>query len=141
MPHTDERSYCTISEAAKQLDVSPSTVWRWIEAGRLPAYRAGERTIRINRADLDTFLKPAREWNEQRNLARVTAKEAHTDAETSQDDRAVRPLSDVEAEQIERFLDRSGDILQRIRQRHHGKPLSSSWDLIRRARDERSQSI
>ncbi len=51
--------YCTISEAAQLLRVSRSTVWRWIEAGELMAYRVGTRTIRIRRDDLRGLLRPA----------------------------------------------------------------------------------
>ena len=45
--------YKTIREAAELLDVSRTTVWRWIREGRLPAYRAGSRTIRIKAEDLE----------------------------------------------------------------------------------------
>jgi len=50
--------YKTINEAAELLDVSRTTVWRWIREGRLPAYRAGSRTIRIRAEDLDAQLTP-----------------------------------------------------------------------------------
>ena len=42
------------------LAVSRTTVWRWIADGRLAAYRAGGRTIRIKKEELDRFLRPAR---------------------------------------------------------------------------------
>ena len=38
-----EKDYYTVAEAAAELDVSPSTVWRWITAQQLPAYRVGDR--------------------------------------------------------------------------------------------------
>lgn len=55
-----ERAYYTVPEAAKALDVSASTVWRWIEAGQLPAYRVGKRRIRIKKDDLMAMIQPAR---------------------------------------------------------------------------------
>lgn len=61
MPKTTaERDYYTITEAAKVLDVSPATVWRWIEAGKLPAFRVGMRSIRIKKQDLNAVVTPAR---------------------------------------------------------------------------------
>jgi excisionase family DNA binding protein len=52
-----ERSYYTVAEAANQLDVSPATVWRWIEAQILPAYRIGPRRIRIRKEDLAQVIQ------------------------------------------------------------------------------------
>ena len=49
-----------MAEAARILAVSPSTVWRWIQSEKLPAYRMGERTIRIRQDDLEAMMRPAR---------------------------------------------------------------------------------
>jgi excisionase family DNA binding protein len=56
-----EKEYYTVGEAAEVLDVSRATIWRWIDAGRLPAYRLGPKSIRIRRADLEMVITPARE--------------------------------------------------------------------------------
>ncbi|MHB8574911.1 MAG: excisionase family DNA-binding protein [Dehalococcoidia bacterium] len=56
---TADEEYLTVLQAARRLAVSPSTVWRWIAAGKLHAYRIGDRTIRITDADIATALKPA----------------------------------------------------------------------------------
>ncbi|MEK7215939.1 MAG: helix-turn-helix domain-containing protein [Chloroflexota bacterium] len=53
------RDYYTVAEAAKLLDVSIATVWRWVTGGKLPAYRVGPRTIRIAKKDLSTVISPA----------------------------------------------------------------------------------
>lgn len=50
--------FFTIPEAAKLLKVSVSTVWRWIDSGALPAYRIGQRRIRIKKAELQTIIQP-----------------------------------------------------------------------------------
>ena len=55
-----ESDYYTVAQAARILDVSPSTVWRWIEAKKLPAYRVGARKIRIKKEDLSSIITPAR---------------------------------------------------------------------------------
>lgn len=60
MEKVREKEYCTVSEAASLLDVSPATVWRWIDSGRLSAYRLGAKNIRIKKADLESVIRPAR---------------------------------------------------------------------------------
>ncbi len=55
-----EREYYTVPEAATLLRVSRSTIWRWIEAGRLRAYRVGPRNVRIKREDLEDAVTPVR---------------------------------------------------------------------------------
>jgi excisionase family DNA binding protein len=60
MTRSQESDYYTVTQAAKVLEVSPSTIWRWIKAGKLPAYRVGERAIRIKKADLPSIVTPAR---------------------------------------------------------------------------------
>ncbi len=50
----------TITEAARLLNVSTATVWRWIDRKILPAYRIGPRKIRIKREELEIVIQPAR---------------------------------------------------------------------------------
>ena len=47
----------TISEAARFLGVSLSTVRRWSDAGVLPSYRTPGGQRRYSREQLDTFLR------------------------------------------------------------------------------------
>lgn len=56
-----QREFYTIPEAARLLQVSQATVWRWIQADKLPAYRVGPRRIRIKREELETVIRPARQ--------------------------------------------------------------------------------
>jgi excisionase family DNA binding protein len=60
MTSSQESDYYTVAQAAKVLDVSPSTIWRWIKAAKLPAYRVGPRKIRIKKEDLPIIITPAR---------------------------------------------------------------------------------
>ncbi|MDO8691519.1 MAG: helix-turn-helix domain-containing protein [Dehalococcoidia bacterium] len=60
MPETSASQFYSVSAAARMLDVSPSTVWRWIEAEKLPAYRVGPKKIRIRKEDLEAAIRPAR---------------------------------------------------------------------------------
>jgi PAS domain S-box-containing protein/excisionase family DNA binding protein len=49
--------YYTIAQAMAILGVSRSTLWRWIRSGKLTAYKAGLRSTRIKRADLEAVLR------------------------------------------------------------------------------------
>jgi excisionase family DNA binding protein len=60
MAQAAERDFYSVPQAARLLGVSPSTVWRWIEAEKLPAYRVGPKNIRIKKEDLDKVIQPAR---------------------------------------------------------------------------------
>lgn len=48
--------YYSIEEVAKMLKVAYLTVYRWIQAKKLLALKAGKQ-YRIKREDLDNFLK------------------------------------------------------------------------------------
>lgn len=50
--------FYTIPEAARALQVSPSTVWRWVQARGLRAYRVGPRRFRIRPEDLKRVVQP-----------------------------------------------------------------------------------
>jgi excisionase family DNA binding protein len=60
MTNSQESDYYTVAQAAKVLDVSPSTIWRWVKTAKLPAYRVGPRKIRIKKEDLPIIITPAR---------------------------------------------------------------------------------
>lgn len=51
-----EDRYYSIEEVAKMLKVAYLTVYRWVQAKRLVAFKAGKQ-YRITKTDLDTFLK------------------------------------------------------------------------------------
>ncbi len=47
--------YLTTIEVMQELKVTYTTVWRWIKAGKLTAYRVGG-VLRVKREDLEKFL-------------------------------------------------------------------------------------
>jgi len=53
-----QRVYVGILEAAAYLDVATKTVRRLIATGQLPAYRLGNRVLKVKLADLDGVLTP-----------------------------------------------------------------------------------
>ena len=51
--------YYSIEEIAKTLKVAYLTVYRWVRAKKLPAYKVGKQ-YRIDKIDLDNFLQSNR---------------------------------------------------------------------------------
>lgn len=52
----NEERYYTIQEVADMLKVAYLTVYRWIQAGKLVAYKAGKQ-YRIKEDDLKSFIQ------------------------------------------------------------------------------------
>ena len=50
--------YESLAQAAARTRVSVRTLRRWIAQGRLPAYRAGPRLLRVDPQDVDAMMKP-----------------------------------------------------------------------------------
>ena len=52
-------SFLTLNEVADLLRVSKLTVWRYVDAGKLPAYKFG-RDLRIKKTELEVFIESRR---------------------------------------------------------------------------------
>jgi excisionase family DNA binding protein len=61
----DQNEFFTLQEVADRLKVSYRSVYRWVHAGRLPAYRVGEREWRIRDVDLEQFLEDRKSVNNE----------------------------------------------------------------------------
>jgi excisionase family DNA binding protein len=87
----------TVAEAARALKVSQSTIWRWIDQGRLPAYRVGPRKVRLKADEVMQLIVPTRhseanetEWERVRaELSRPLSEE--------EKQRALAALDAIEA--------------------------------------------
>jgi excisionase family DNA binding protein len=121
----------TIAEAAKALKVSTVTIHRWLKQGRLMAYRAGPRAVRIRRADLTRLLSP-RDGKEVSPV--TTILRTPTDV-------VVSPPSQEQIERRMVAMAQAKDLRAAIRKRRDGSPLPSSWQLIREAREERARRL
>jgi excisionase family DNA binding protein len=53
---TATKELFTRKDVAELCQVSPLTVIRWEQSGRLPAIRLGAGSVRYKRADVETFL-------------------------------------------------------------------------------------
>lgn len=124
----EEDDFYTISEAAKALRVSVSTVWRWIDSGKLAAYRVGQRRIRIKKADLATVVKPFRE-----------GKEAHM--AQSKEQMEIFKMAPNEAKDQMAVIKKARALQEQILARRGGEFLPPSWQEIDKAREERSAEL
>jgi excisionase family DNA binding protein len=130
-PGAGSEEYVTVPQAARLLKVSTPTVWRWIRAGRLPALRVGDRSVRLKRSDLTRVIRSTQERKgvteviERRRPAVLTGPRG--------------PLSDAEVTQRLAALQRADAARAEQLARRGGKPYSSSTELIDETREEMSQ--
>jgi len=120
----------TVAEAAKLLKVNASTVWRWINQGELPAYRVGQRRIRLKRADLARLIRPAR--NPEQERATVADQER---------ERLSRPLTEAERQQALAALKAAERLRAEMLAQRGGKPFSDSAEILNELRDQRSRDL
>jgi excisionase family DNA binding protein len=55
------RKWLKVPEVAEELGIPRSRAYELIQHGELPAVRIGERSIRVNRRELDRFLLETRQ--------------------------------------------------------------------------------
>ncbi len=55
-----DRVWLTVPEAAEELRIPRTRCYALIQGGELPAVRIGERSIRVNRVELERFLLESR---------------------------------------------------------------------------------
>ncbi len=53
---TREHDWLTVPEVAEELRIPRTRCYELIQRGELPAVRVGERSIRVNRNELERFL-------------------------------------------------------------------------------------
>jgi excisionase family DNA binding protein len=51
----EEKAYMTVTDVAKELEITPATVYQWAKQGKLPVHKAG-KLVRVKREDLDKFM-------------------------------------------------------------------------------------
>lgn len=51
-----KEQYYTLKEITELLKISYITVYRWVQAGKIPAYKVGKQ-YRINKVDYEAFIK------------------------------------------------------------------------------------
>jgi excisionase family DNA binding protein len=53
---TKTREWLKVPEVAEELNIPRSRAYELVATGELPAVRIGERSIRVNRSELERFL-------------------------------------------------------------------------------------
>lgn len=71
---TSDTTWVRSTEAARRLGVTPRTLYRFIDDGKLPAYRFG-RVIRLKESEIDDFIEASRIEPGTLNIADVEALE------------------------------------------------------------------
>jgi excisionase family DNA binding protein len=115
--------YVTVQEAAALLRVSTSTIWRWLKAGRMTAYRLGERRILLSRSDLGRLVKPAGDAGNRASVGEQEPEQPLTEGERQDVLAAVAAARALQAEML---------------RARGGKRFGSAAEEIARAREERS---
>lgn len=57
---TERKNWLKVPEVAEELKIPRSRAYELIADGELPAVRIGEKSIRVNRAELERFLLETR---------------------------------------------------------------------------------
>jgi excisionase family DNA binding protein len=57
---TERKEWLKVPEVAEELNIPRSRTYELIASGDLPAVRIGEKSIRVNRRELETFLLETR---------------------------------------------------------------------------------
>ncbi|MGI8912894.1 MAG: excisionase family DNA-binding protein [Chloroflexota bacterium] len=122
--------YMGVREAAERLHVSTSTIWRWIDRGRIPAYRVGPRQVRLKVADVAACITTARPAT-SRQIGMVMRDEADV----------RRPMSEEEHAQMRRAIEGLREAQEMIRVRFAGIELSPAHVLIEEMRDARTHQL
>jgi excisionase family DNA binding protein len=126
--YSQSDQFLSIAQVARQLAVHPSTIRRWIDQGKLPAYRLGPKRIAIKQGDVSRVLAP-------RESQRPDTSERWVSGMPS-----VPRLTVEEAERGLRALDE----LRRVRMAEvtkHGLVTPPSWVLLEEARAQRTREL
>lgn len=112
-------------DAAKLLRVSESTVWRWINQEKIPAYKVGSKRVWLRRSELESLIRPARKRKEP-TMERKQMLTLPMSAFATGDNEAVARARALQAS----LLAKRG-----------GKPMPEAWQDIDEAREQRSQGL
>lgn len=119
----------TVAEAASQLHVNKSTIWRWIDSGRLPAYRVGQRRVLLSKVDVEKLVVPAR-GNTTKGGTMATIEQT-----------TVRPFTAEEQAQARLAVEQARKLQAAQLRAREGKPFSPSWELLEQTREERGREL
>ena len=123
-----EERFVSVAEAARLLHVSQSTVWRWINAEQLPAYRFGHKRVLVKQSDLEASISPARQGQAKKGGS-VEKRERSPE----------RDLTAGEQEGLAVAIEEANQFRAKLLAQRGGKPFPPAWEAINELRDERSR--
>lgn len=103
---SESDDFISVKEAAGILHLHPSSIWRLIDAGTLPATRFGRRKLMIRRGDLEPAVAAP-----THSLRR-------------------RELTDSERRKTRAVLDELATIRQQIFEEHGSRLFPPSWQVL-----------
>jgi excisionase family DNA binding protein len=137
---TIESDLLTVAEAADLLKVDRSTVRRWISGGSLPAYRVGQRFVRVRRADLAAVISPKGIQEPRLGIVAVPPQDPDSGTRYVTSVDQIRPPTPEGREQRRLALARATD-LRHVLQEKYGEFHPPSWELLNEARRERTEHL
>jgi excisionase family DNA binding protein len=117
-----------VGQAAAHFSVHPSTIRRWIDRGRLPAYRLGEKRIGVRPSDLARLVTPRPARLDHGRRMGQPERSAIPPLTKQQQRRGLQALAELER--------LSAAIAAR-----HGTLTPESWELLNQSRDERTRDL
>jgi excisionase family DNA binding protein len=124
----------TVQETAKLLKVTPTTVRRYITAGRLPAVKVG-RGVRVRKEAVTDLLFPV---VPKRSDAYPQEKGGHMrEIERT----TVPPLTEEEQQQLLAAIKQSKRERAELAAKYRDVPIPSSLDLLDEAREQRTREL
>lgn len=120
--------YLSVAQAAEQLSVHPSTIRRWIDQGRLAAYRLGEKRVGVRPSDLARLVAPRVARPGQGGRGARSERLVILPLTKKEQQRGLRALAELER--------LSAEIAAR-----HGTLTPESWEIINQSRDERTGDL
>ncbi len=124
--------YLTIGQAATLLQVSQSTVRRWIAQDELPAYRVGQRKVRLKRTDLGRLITPMKR-DQKGGVMR------HVEADQQLAQFGITPVTN-EQKQRALVVVAEAKRLQKELKAKYGL-FDDSTEVLRELREERTQQL
>ncbi|MGI8826523.1 MAG: excisionase family DNA-binding protein [Chloroflexota bacterium] len=124
----DSLQFLTVSQAAGILAVHSSTVRRWIHDGRLPAYRIGDKGVRVVLTDVVGLA---------RSLGQAAEKEGYMSAAEKL---GILPLTEKEQEAAFAASAAAQSFREKLRQ-EHGDNAPQAWQLLNEAREQRTGEL
>jgi excisionase family DNA binding protein len=117
------------SQTAHLLNVHISTIRRWIANGKLPAYRVGDKGVRVRYDDVIRLITPLGNSLEQGGRAKEAV------------DFTPRRLTPQEQKRALAAIDAAEKLQAEIRAQNQGKPFPDSASLIRAERERRTREL